>query len=112
MSIPVKFLELWANPAVASQPPVARSCAFWWCRRAVSGGQILLDGVGDLVPMKERELSKIRGSDVAFIFQDPLTALNPTMRVGKQISEVIRRHRNVSKRQPAKQRCNCCGMSM
>ncbi|GAA5542122.1 MULTISPECIES: ABC transporter ATP-binding protein [Brucella] len=64
----------------------------------VSGGQILLEGVGDLVPMKERALSKIRGSDVAFIFQDPLTALNPTMRVGKQISEVIRRHRNVSKK--------------
>lgn len=65
----------------------------------VSGGQILLDGVGDLVQMKERELSRIRGSDVAFIFQDPLTALNPTMRVGTQISEVIRRHRKVSKKQ-------------
>jgi len=65
----------------------------------VAGGQIMLEGAGDLASMKEGALSQIRGRDVAFIFQDPLTALNPTMRVGKQISEVIRRHRKVSKKE-------------
>src|SRR4051812_38615995 len=57
----------------------------------VVGGRILLEGAGDLASMSERALSQVRGRDVAFIFQDPLTALNPTMRIGKQITEVIRR---------------------
>ncbi|HEY0275435.1 MAG TPA: ABC transporter ATP-binding protein [Paenirhodobacter sp.] len=63
----------------------------------IAGGEIVLDGTGDLATMPERALSKVRGRDVAFIFQDPLTALNPTMRVGKQIAEVILRHRKVSR---------------
>jgi peptide/nickel transport system ATP-binding protein/oligopeptide transport system ATP-binding protein len=63
----------------------------------VAGGEILLEGTGDLARMRERELAKVRGRDVAFIFQDPLTALNPTMRIGNQIGEVIRRHRKVSR---------------
>ena len=63
----------------------------------VAGGRILLEGAGDLAAMNERGLSQIRGRDVAFIFQDPLTALNPTMRIGKQISEVIRRHCKASR---------------
>lgn len=63
----------------------------------IVGGEVVFEGVGDLAAMKERELVKVRGRDVAFIFQDPLTALNPTMRVGKQIAEVIRRHRRVTR---------------
>ena len=63
----------------------------------IANGEILLEGAGDLAAMSEGGLSQIRGRDVAFIFQDPLTALNPTMRIGKQISEVVRRHRKVSK---------------
>lgn len=63
----------------------------------IAAGEILLDGVGDLAAMSERDLARVRGRDVAFIFQDPLTALNPTMRIGKQIAEVILRHRRVSK---------------
>lgn len=68
----------------------------------IVGGSIVLDGAGDLAAMKERELVKVRGRDVAFIFQDPLTALNPTMRVGKQIAEVIRRHRRVTRSEARK----------
>jgi oligopeptide/dipeptide ABC transporter ATP-binding protein len=64
----------------------------------ISGGEVLLEGRGDLVAMSERELGEIRGKDVAFIFQDPLTSLNPTMRVGRQIAEVIERHSKVSRR--------------
>ncbi len=63
----------------------------------VAGGQILLDGVGDLAAMPERAMARVRGRDVAFIFQDPLTALNPTMRIGRQIAEVIVRHRKIGR---------------
>ncbi|MCP1146359.1 ABC transporter ATP-binding protein [Lysinibacillus endophyticus] len=59
-------------------------------------GQILFDGK-DLVPLSEKEMSKVRGNDISMIFQDPMTALNPTMRVGKQITEVILKHTKVSK---------------
>lgn len=63
----------------------------------ISGGQIVLEGAGDLAGLNERQLAQIRGRDVAFIFQDPLTALNPTMKVGKQITEVIRRHQKITR---------------
>jgi len=63
----------------------------------IAGGQILLDGAGDLAAMTERELAQVRGRDAAFIFQDPLTALNPTMKIGRQIAEVILRHRKASR---------------
>lgn len=65
----------------------------------IVGGEIVLEGRGDLVAMRDRSLAEVRGSDIAFIFQDPLTALNPTMRVGKQISEVIRRHSKASRKE-------------
>jgi peptide/nickel transport system ATP-binding protein len=62
----------------------------------VTGGKINLLG-RDLVPMGEKEMCKIRGNDVGMIFQDPLTSLNPTMTIGRQISESVRLHRNASK---------------
>jgi peptide/nickel transport system ATP-binding protein len=65
----------------------------------IASGTVLLDGSGDLASMPEKALGQIRGREVAFIFQDPLTALNPTMRVGRQIAEVIERHRKVSRRE-------------
>ncbi|MEJ9281084.1 MULTISPECIES: ABC transporter ATP-binding protein [Ureibacillus] len=65
-------------------------------------GQILLEGK-DLIPLSDKEMSKIRGNEIAMIFQDPMTALNPTIRVGKQIMEVILKHKKVSK-QEAKER--------
>ncbi|HTO34401.1 MAG TPA: ABC transporter ATP-binding protein [Pararhizobium sp.] len=63
----------------------------------IANGRITLEGAGDLAQMRERDLAQVRGRDVAFIFQDPLSALNPTMRIGKQIGEVIRRHRKASR---------------
>jgi peptide/nickel transport system ATP-binding protein/oligopeptide transport system ATP-binding protein len=65
----------------------------------IAGGEICFEGAGNLARMSESQLAKVRGRDVAFIFQDPLTALNPTMRVGNQIAEVIRRHRKVTRAQ-------------
>lgn len=52
-------------------------------------GEILLEG-RDLVPLGEKEIQGYRGSQVAMIFQDPMTSLDPTMPVGKQIAEVIK----------------------
>src|SRR5918912_3814794 len=49
-------------------------------------GQALLDGE-DLLQMSRDELREVRGKDIGFIFQDPMTSLNPIMRIGKQITE-------------------------
>ena len=68
-----------------------------------AGGQILFDGK-DLVPMTDKQMRKIRGNDIAMIFQDPMTALNPTMRIGKQITEVIMQHKKANSAAEAKAR--------
>jgi len=51
----------------------------------------------DIVKATEKDMMKIRGKDVSMIFQDPMTCLNPTMQVGKQLTEAIRHHQNLSK---------------
>ncbi|UII57555.1 ABC transporter ATP-binding protein [Cytobacillus spongiae] len=53
----------------------------------------------DLLAKKEKELQGIRGNEIALISQDPMSALNPVVRIGKQLLEVIRRHQKVGKRQ-------------
>jgi oligopeptide/dipeptide ABC transporter ATP-binding protein len=63
----------------------------------IVGGQLLFQG-RDLTTLPERELEDIRGSEIAMIFQDPMTSLNPTLTIGMQITETIRRHSNLSKR--------------
>ncbi|WP_097074279.1 ABC transporter ATP-binding protein [Ureibacillus xyleni] len=68
-----------------------------------AGGEILFDG-RDIVPLTEKEMSKVRGNEIAMIFQDPMTALNPTMRVGKQITEVILKHNKKVTSAEAKER--------
>jgi len=62
----------------------------------IAGGKITLLG-RDIVPLGEKEMCKIRGNDVGMIFQDPLTSLNPTMTIGRQIAESVRLHRHASK---------------
>jgi peptide/nickel transport system ATP-binding protein/oligopeptide transport system ATP-binding protein len=52
----------------------------------VTSGQVLLDGT-DLVPLQQNVLNKIRGPKISMIFQEPMSALNPVMRVGAQIAE-------------------------
>ena len=42
-------------------------------------------------------MEAIRGKDIGMIFQDPMTSLNPTIKIGKQITEVLRKHQNMSK---------------
>ena len=58
--------------------------------------QILFEGE-DLSKASEARMRKVRGNEISMIFQDPMTALNPTMRIGRQISEVVSAHRNISK---------------
>lgn len=63
----------------------------------VTGGQVLLDGA-DLLSMPERRQRSVRGSEIAMIFQDPLTSLNPVFKVGWQLGEMVRLHEGVSRR--------------
>jgi oligopeptide transport system ATP-binding protein len=60
------------------------------------GSKILFDGK-DISKMSEKELRQLRGSDISMIFQDPMTSLNPTMTIGKQIAESLIIHRGMSK---------------
>jgi len=64
----------------------------------ITRGSISLLGK-DLVQMPEKSMRDVRGNDVAMIFQDPMTSLNPTMTVGRQIAEPVRVHKQVSKQE-------------
>jgi len=62
----------------------------------ITKGSILFKGQ-DLTKLSEKKMRDIRGADISMIFQDPMTALNPTLRVGEQIAENIMQHENISK---------------
>jgi oligopeptide transport system ATP-binding protein len=62
----------------------------------IKNGQILFNGE-DLVKKTDKEMEQIRGRDIGMIFQDPMTSLNPTMKVGHQIMEVVMKHQKMSK---------------
>ena len=65
-------------------------------------GRILLEG-RDIVPCSERQMRAVRGPQAAMLFQDPMASLNPTLPVGDQIMEALRRHRRMRPEQ-ARQR--------
>ena len=67
----------------------------------VKGGEILLNG-NDVLKMSEKEMHGIRGKQITMIFQDPMTALNPVMTVGRQIEEVVELHEHLSKHEAKK----------
>lgn len=62
------------------------------CR--VKSGQIMFEG-NDLTKYSNRQLQQVRGKEISMIFQDPMTTLNPTMTIGKQITEGLRKHQNM-----------------
>jgi len=68
----------------------------------IKSGSIVFDGQ-DLLALSEKEMQKVRGNKIGFIFQDPMTSLNPTMTIGRQIMEVLLRHGRTS-RSAARQR--------
>ncbi len=63
---------------------------------SIVGGSIKLDG-RELVGLRQEELRQVRGNEIAMIFQDPLTSLDPTKTIGYQVAEPVRLHRGVSK---------------
>ena len=67
-------------------------------RTAISSGTALWKGE-DLLTASPRRLREIRGSEIAMIFQDPMTSLNPVHKIGDQLMEAMRLHEDVSKRQ-------------
>lgn len=64
----------------------------------IVAGEIMFDGK-DLLRLSDREMRQMRGDDIAMIFQDPMTSLNPVFTVGEQIEEALRLHRKLSRRE-------------
>src|SRR3972149_10687953 len=62
----------------------------------IASGEALYNG-HDLLKMTESEMEQIRGKDIAMIFQDPMTALNPVLSIGRQIGETLRVHLTMDK---------------
>src|SRR3978361_1228238 len=60
-------------------------------------GQILWQG-RDLLPLSSGAMDQVRSREIGMVFQEPMTSLNPIYRVGEQIGEAVRAHRNVSRR--------------
>ena len=63
----------------------------------VRSGEILFEGQ-DILKLGEKQMQRIRGSEIAMVFQDPMTSLDPTMRVGRQIEESLKKHLGMSGR--------------
>src|SRR5438309_5251211 len=67
-------------------------------RNTITSGEATFKGE-NLLAMSPRQLREIRGNDIAMIFQDPMTSLNPVYSIGKQLEEAILLHRDVTKAQ-------------
>ena len=82
----------------AGKTTVARSILRILPDRAakITSGSVCFDGQ-ELLSLSEREMGKIRGNRISMVFQDPMTALNPIMKVGRQIAEAVMEHSRVSK---------------
>ena len=72
----------------------------------IMGGKLYL-GEHDIIAASDKEMQSIRGKDVAMIFQDPMTCMNPTMQVGKQIVEAIKLHKKLSKQEAEAEAIRC-----
>src|SRR5262249_51532888 len=68
-------------------------------------GEILLENE-DLLKKNDKALEQIRGKKIGMIFQDPMTALNPTMQIGAQIAEGVLQHQKISRREALQHACN------
>src|SRR5438552_445803 len=64
----------------------------------IVGGSVMLEGT-DLLALDEMRMREIRGNRISMIFQEPMTSLNPVMRIGDQITEAVRLHRAMSRKQ-------------
>ena len=64
----------------------------------ITEGEILLAG-RNLVAISNAEMRKVRGNEIGMVFQDPMTSLNPSMKIGRQISEAVERHQNLGRKE-------------
>ena len=76
----------------------------------IVSGQVLYNGV-DLTQLSPRSLRAVRGRQISLIFQEPMTALNPVMRVGDQIAEGPRRRLDQGRDEAGRPRSRCCSAS-
>ncbi|QSO49974.1 ABC transporter ATP-binding protein [Alicyclobacillus mengziensis] len=67
-------------------------------RGKIVAGEVNFNG-RDLLRLTEKQMTDVRGNDISMIFQEPMTALNPVLTIGEQITEVLLRHRNLTKRE-------------
>ena len=83
--------------------PTSRARAFKYLRDRFNAGEIVTGKIEfdgrDLLQLPESEMQAVRGGEIAMIFQDPMTALNPVFSVGNQMIDVLRRHRSLTRRQ-------------
>ena len=71
-------------------------------RAKIIKGEIIFQG-NDLIKLNEQQLAKIRGKEIAYIFQEPTSFLNPVFNIGEQIAEAIRLHQNKTEKQARRQ---------
>lgn len=64
----------------------------------IDSGNITYEGM-NLLDYSRKEMEQIRGNEIAMVFQDPMTSLNPTMKIGKQVMEGLRKHSDISKKE-------------
>lgn len=64
----------------------------------IKNGSVFYKGE-DLLKYKQKDIEKIRGKDISMVFQDPMTSLNPTMKIGKQVIEGLRKHQGLGKKE-------------
>ena len=72
----------------------------------IVAGEILFEGI-DVLKLVNDEMRQLRGKEIGFIFQDPLTSLNPTLTIGYQIAESIRQHMGLRQRRPRTGSSSC-----
>jgi oligopeptide transport system ATP-binding protein len=75
----------------------------------IVGGKLMFDGE-NLLDLSEEEMRHIRGNRIAMIFQDPMTSLNPVLTIGRQITESLELHMNLSKREASNRAVELLGM--
>lgn len=75
----------------------------------IIGGEIIFEGK-NLLKISESDMRKIRGNEIAMIFQDPLTSLNPVFTVGNQLVEAIKLHQNIGRKEALKKAIEMLGL--
>lgn len=93
----------------AGKTTIAKSILRILPKTAKVAGSIKFDGT-ELIELPEKKIKKIRGNKISMIFQDPMTALNPTIKIGNQIAEAISLHEKCSQAEAEKKACDMLEM--